>query len=229
MNDRFSDVVLPQPASVGLGYNFGERPSSNGSVIGSQQTATIGFWHNKNGQQLIRSLNGGADSKQLGNWLAATLPNMYSGAREREQRPEREDERRDSRVLHHAFLPHQKNRSRGRTAQGEEAQVFAVALATYVTNQTLAGNVAAAYGFRVTDNGVGAKTVNVGTSGAAFGLADGSDAKVLDLLLAVNERTRGGEILYDMNGDGDTDDTLETVFRTITNDVFTAINELGDR
>ena len=40
-------------------------------------TATIGFWHNKNGQALIKSLNGSSSSTQLGNWLAATFPQVY--------------------------------------------------------------------------------------------------------------------------------------------------------
>jgi len=68
--------VLPQPDSDGQNYNFGERPLADGQVQ-SGQTATIGFWQNKNGQNLIKSLNGGATSTQLGNWLAATFPNMY--------------------------------------------------------------------------------------------------------------------------------------------------------
>jgi hypothetical protein len=33
-------------------------------------TAPIGFWHDKNGQTLINSLNGGPTSTQLGTWLA---------------------------------------------------------------------------------------------------------------------------------------------------------------
>ena len=44
------------------------RPVQNG------QTAGIGFWNNKNGQALIKALNGGSTSTQLGDWLAATLP-----------------------------------------------------------------------------------------------------------------------------------------------------------
>ena len=43
-----------------------------------------------------------------------------------------------------------------------------VALATYFTSSDLAGNVAADYGFNVTDTGIRTKVVNVGDSGAAF-------------------------------------------------------------
>jgi hypothetical protein len=50
-NDVFSGVVL-QAGAVAENYNFGERPAAGG---GSRQTAAIGFWQNKKGQDLIRS------------------------------------------------------------------------------------------------------------------------------------------------------------------------------
>ncbi|MHB9080193.1 MAG: SdrD B-like domain-containing protein [Pirellulaceae bacterium] len=59
-----------------LNYNFGERPPADGTIEPGQ-TAGIGFWQNKNGQALVQSLNGGAQAIQLGDWLAATLPNMW--------------------------------------------------------------------------------------------------------------------------------------------------------
>ena len=52
-------------------------PTATGGVIGGQ-TATIGFWQNPNGQNLVRALNGGATATQLGHWLAVTFPNMYA-------------------------------------------------------------------------------------------------------------------------------------------------------
>src|SRR5262249_45076182 len=45
----------------GLNYNYGERPPAGGSVQHGQ-TAGIGFWNNRNGQTLIKSLNGGSSS-----------------------------------------------------------------------------------------------------------------------------------------------------------------------
>ena len=104
---------------------------------------------------------------------------------------------------------------------------MATALAVYVTNQTLAGTTAAAYGFQVTADGVGTRTFNVGGSGAAFGVANNSNVSVLDLLLAVNARSHNG-LLYDLNGDGACQRVLETSYRTMANNVFTAINEAGD-
>src|SRR5207253_10245159 len=59
----------------GLNYNYGEQPSAGGSIKHGQ-TAGIGFWNNKNGQALIKTLNGGT-GHQLGDWLAATLPHIF--------------------------------------------------------------------------------------------------------------------------------------------------------
>ena len=50
---------------------------------------------------------------------------------------------------------------------------------------------------------------------------------MLDLLLAVNVRAHRGR-LYDLDGDGDANDSLETSYRTMANNVFSAINEAGD-
>jgi hypothetical protein len=108
-----------------------------------------------------------------------------------------------------------------------DAQVLATALAVYVTNQSLAGTTAASYGFVVTANGVGARTFNVGSNGGAFGVANNVDVTVLNLLLAVNSRSKNG-LLYDLDGDGDANDALETSYRTMANKVFSAINEVGN-
>src|SRR5262249_29614663 len=46
----------------GMNYNYGERPASTGAVH-SGLTAGIGFWNNKNGQALIKALNGGTGTQ----------------------------------------------------------------------------------------------------------------------------------------------------------------------
>ncbi len=77
----------------------------------------------------------------------------------------------------------------------------------------------------VTEDGVGVRTFDVGTCGAAFGVANGTSLTVLDLLLATNEQTVNG-ILYDADGSGQTS-ALEVFLRTLANDLYTAINEAG--
>src|SRR5206468_4606235 len=63
----------------GVNYNYGERPPATGPVQ-KGQTAGIGFWNNKNGQALILALNGGGNSHELGDWLAASFSNLYGAS-----------------------------------------------------------------------------------------------------------------------------------------------------
>jgi hypothetical protein len=216
VNDAFSAITLPQGGSLAENYNFGERPLTTGGVVPGQ-TATIGYWQNRNGQNLLRSLNGGPTATQLGHWLAINFPNMYAALN----------------GMTNADVASYYKGLFARTSQTAlggppkvDCQVLATALAVYVTNQSLAGTMAAAYGFQVSATGLGTRTVNVGSSGAAFGVANNVTVSVMDLLLAVNARSRNG-LLYDLNGDGRIDGA-EVSYRTMANDVFTATNEAGD-
>jgi hypothetical protein len=191
----------------GLDYNFGERPPA-GAAIERGQTATIGFWHNTNGQSLILALNGGPNSTQLGDWLAATLPNLYgsnAGAN---------DLTGKSNTMVAALFASDFQQK----GQKLDAQVLATALAVYATSAALdPNNVAASYGFSVAGDGVGTATINVGSNGAAFGVANNITLTVMDLLLAANAQAVHG-VLY--SGDG--------TLRNEANDVFSTLNEVGD-
>ena len=113
-----------------------------------------------------------------------------------------------------------------------DAQFMAVALATYFTSNHLAGNVAAAYGFNVTDTGIGTKIVNVGSRGAAFGTSNGANLTIMQLLLGTNGLTDnpnmilGAAKIYDLNGDG-VIDAFEASLRVMANDLYAAINDGG--
>ena len=224
MNDVFRRIVMTQSGSAAINYNFGEvRPSSG--TVQPGQTATIGFWQNKNGQALILSLNGGPSSKKLSSWLASTFPNLY-GVCAGSNNLTGMTNAQVAAFYKTIF----KRTGSTREVSGPpkvDAQFLAAALAAYVTNENLAGQAAKAYGFTVNAAGVGGALFNVGANGAAFGVANGSDVRVMDLLLAVNARSRRGR-LFDMNGDGDTIDPKETEYRVMANVVFSAVNEEGD-
>ncbi len=211
-NDMFSGVSLTA-AQHGINYNFGERPM-DGSAVAQGQTATIGFWQNKNGQKLITSLNEGSEDTKLGQWLAATLPNMYGA---------NAGDKNMSTWTNSSIAKHyQKKVFRAKKAKGTgpakvDAQVMATAFAVYVTNLNLADSVAASYGFLVTDGGVGIATFNIGTSGLAFDVADYSEISIMDILLATDEQAVDG-MLYD----------LDAVLQSLANEVYSAINEAGD-
>ena len=199
--DLGAAVTDPEGDTDAFNYNFGERPVAEGSIQPGQ-TAEIGFWQNKHGQALIGALNGAAASTQLGDWLAATLPNMF------------------------AHLGGKSNTEVGthfRTlfairGQKLEAQVMATALAVYVTNQSLAGTVGQAYGFHVSTHGVGTRTYNVGSRGAAFGVEDDTELTVLDLLLATDAMTLDGVLYYADNL------SLTRALRSMANEVYSDIN-----
>ena len=168
--------------------------------VSTGDTATIGFWHNKNGQALIKSLNGGPSSKNLANWLATTYPYL-AGSQSSYNLTNKTNA--DVAALFLMLF--------NVSGQKTYAQIMAGALATYVTDSDLAGNAAAQYGFNVSTGGTGAKTYNVGSNGTAIGLSNNTSYTVLQLLDQVNLTTKNGTFNAD-------------AFNTI----FDGINTLGD-
>ena len=104
-----------------------------------------------------------------------------------------------------------------------EAQVLAVAFAVYVTDSDTAGTVASQYGFKVNTTGVASATFNVGSNGAAFGVANNTVLTVLQILLKTDALSAGGSgtTAYDIyNGN--------VTLQTLANNVYNAINNAGD-
>jgi hypothetical protein len=79
------------------------------------------------------------------------------------------------------------------------------------------GSAGQAYGFLVSNEGLGAVSFNVGQAGAAFGVANGTNLNVYELLRAVNQRAVAG-VLY--NGD--------CGLRGQAEDLFERLNRAGD-
>jgi uncharacterized delta-60 repeat protein len=188
-----------------MNYNYGERPAATGSIKRGQ-TAGIGFWNNKNGQALIKALNGGT-GHQLGDWLAATFPHLF-GSLAGANNLACKSNAFIAALFQSDFVVH---------GTKLDAQVLATALAVYVTDSTLDNTGAGTpYGFIVAGNGVATSTVNVGSNGAAFGVANNTAMTVLDILLAADAQAVNG-VLYNGN----------TTRRNQANTVFSAINEAG--
>ena len=155
------------------------------------QTAAIGFWQNSSGQALLKSLNNGSSDTNLGIWLAANFPNLYgqnAGAASLLGKTNAQ--------IASFYTTLYKT-----TAQKLDAQVLALAFATYVTDAQLAGTVARNYGFEVTDAGVGSATYNVGSNGAAFGVANNSTVAVSQLLQIADNKSWNGT-LWDADHSG---------------------------
>jgi len=175
----------------------------------------------------LRALNGGAAQTQLGNWLAETFDNIYGVDASQNNLAGMTNDQ--VAAFYSALFRRKQQEAKALGLGGPtkmDAQVMAVALACYVTNENLAGTVAMGYGFLVTEDGVGTATWNVGSAGQAFGVANNTSLAVLDLLFATNDQSVSGR-LYDMDHDGDASDNWETLLRTLANDVYSAINERG--
>jgi len=207
LNDQISGIVLAGVS--GENYNFAEH----GQGIAGGDTATIGFWQNKNGQRLINTVSVGT---QLGDWLATEFPNMFG----------------DLAGKPNSDVAAEYKELFKMKRQKLDAQVMATALAVYATSEYLSGTtVAAGYGFTVTDTGISTKLFNVGNSGEAFGVADYTALTILQLLKETDDRTGvTSGVLYDLDDDGVIDTGLldEALLRTLANDVYSALNEGGD-
>lgn len=83
------------------------------------------------------------------------------------------------------------------------------------------------------DTRIDAKVVKIGSSGAAYNVANNKNMTIMALLLATNSLTGadangdGYSNVYDTNGDGVLDEN-EKVLRALANTVYTANNENGD-
>ena len=109
---------------------------------------------------MIQSLKGGANSTNLGYWLANNFANMY-GANAGANNLAGKTNAQFAAFYISLFK---------RKGPKLDAQVMATAFAVYVTDSDLASTNASQYGFIVTSAGTGAATFNVGSIGAAFGV-----------------------------------------------------------
>jgi protocatechuate 3,4-dioxygenase beta subunit len=202
-NDKIKDICVPASAVCGVNYNFGEKaktpPPPPKLVCG--MTATIGFWQNKNGQNLIKSLNGGQNATNLGNYLASNYANLFGSLAGKT----------NAQVA--SYFSSLFNASGTKL----EAQVMAVALATYVTNSTLAGNAAVKYGFVVSASGTGAVGYNVSKYGSVLGLNNYTTYTISEILAAANSKASNGKLFHN-----------DSSKRSSANCIFTDINEDGD-
>jgi hypothetical protein len=199
-------VQITNPNTQSATTNDTATVTSLGQGVTMGITGGIGFWHNKNGQALLDGFNGGPGSTALGNWLAASFPNLYgSGA--------------GSNCLagkSNAQVAAYYQTLFGVGGPKAQAQTLAVALSVYATTSSLGGNAGVAYGFTVSASGLGARLYGAGKDGAAFGVANNSTLTVYGLLAAVNQKAVNG-VLY--HGDA----TLQAQCA----DLFDSLNQAG--
>ncbi len=176
-----ASIVLEGCTSAGINYDF----SLVGSGASTCQTQSSSYWCGSQGQSLIKCLNGGSSQTGLGNWLAATCPNLFGGLKG---------------CTNNQVASYCKTLSGGNSNQQACGQVLATALCAYVTDSNLAGNAGASYGFTVTANGLGSSTWNVGTNGSGVGLSNHQSYSILALLQQVNGQSKNGALNSSASG-----------------------------
>ncbi len=199
--DTNNAVVSSSPTAEPVTVNSPGTPLAHGA------TATMGYWHNKNGQALIKSFNGSANSTALGNWMASNFPNLFGSFAGQTNTQVAAD-----------FLTAFGNV--GGVQGNTYAQTFAVALAVYATDPSLGGGSASTgQGFTVKPGGTGSDTFNVGSNGAAFGVAKNTSLTVLQVLQILNSNFNPTTHLF-YNGSQD--------LTSAANNVTNGINQGGD-
>jgi hypothetical protein len=209
--------------SHNLGYTTTATVSGTATVTSLGQnvvhglTGGIGFWHSSSGQALVTSFNVTASNPSptaLASWLKATFPNLYGSLALTTNADV---------AAYFQTLFTQAARATGTKTQVLAAQaaveVLATALNVYATTASLGGTAGTAYGFTVSAWGLGAYSYNVGSDGAAFGVASNTTLTVYALLLAVNNQAKNG-VLYGGN-------VNQLTLEAEAADLFTALNQAG--
>jgi hypothetical protein len=192
LGNTTSAIVYPTATVTSLGQNV-----QNGLEGG------IGLWHNKNGQALIDSFNGGPNSTVLSTWLVSNFGNLYG--------PNGNDLTGATNAQVAAFY-----QQLFALPGSLDAQVLATALNIYATTLSLGGTIGQSYGFTVSADGLGADSWNVGADGAAFGVANNTTLNVYSILQAVNDQAFLG-VLYNGN----------TTLRNQAGDLFSVLMQAG--
>jgi protocatechuate 3,4-dioxygenase beta subunit len=198
--------------------NGGTCACGTGSGVAAGQFATIGFWHNRNGQAVIKSFDGGYNHTDLGNWMASTFPNLFGASN-----PYTGTSLAGKTNAQVASIYSNLWNPRGVT-KNTYIQAFAVALGVYADTRSLGGQslldngYAAKYGFLVSLAGGGSSTFSLRGSTSAFpGL--GNSASVLQILQAVNDNFSPSSGTFYGGSSWLTGDA---------NDVLNGINTVGD-
>ncbi|HEX4144968.1 MAG TPA: SdrD B-like domain-containing protein, partial [Pirellulales bacterium] len=187
VNNTFNNIALGTNVD-GVNYNFG-AVQTTGTAFAANQTATVAFWNSNSGQTLIKDFNGSSNATALSAWLVSNYGNIYGSSAGSNNLTGKTN----SQVASYY-------QSLAKNLSGQlNAATMALALNVYATTSSLSSNVAASFGFAVSTAGLGAATVNIGSSGAAFGLDDDVVVTISELLYLENQRAVNG-VLWDVGG-----------------------------
>jgi hypothetical protein len=167
--------------------------SNLGVTFQGGQTKTSAFWNDGNrGQELIRLFTTTAGGQTLGQWLATTFPKLFGGV----MGAANLFTFNNTQVANYykaLFTQYNTNQL--------DAEVMALALYIFATTSSLGRGVggttpATQYGLTVDDNGLGARSYNIGFHGAAFGVPNLTVLNVYQIMLAANNHAMNGSVWF---------------------------------
>ena len=231
-NDTFSNIVLNCDVK-GANNNFGELGLLHGL------TGTIGFWANKNGQQMIKLLNvtstlSAGTSTALGSWLASNFPKIYGVSGSANYFKGKTTAAIASRFMQLKDVQGQKT----------DAQLLALCMAIYTTTKELnSASVGQAFATQhsfvlssqLSSANLKNKLWNVGANGEAFATksgnayvtADNTSLSVWTLLQRTNGFAANG-VLWSSPLTVNSVLYTSTTLQNQGNVVFSSINQAGD-
>ena len=154
---------------------------SSSQQVGPGEFATIGFWHNNNGQAVINSFNNGPTDTKLGNWLASNFPMLFGASNPYTSTSlAGKTNAQVATIYANLWTP-------SGVTKNTYVQAFAVALGAYADTIGLGFNsTAMKYGFKPVPGGGLSLTYNIGSNGAAFGVPNNTTLTVSQILTIVN-------------------------------------------
>jgi hypothetical protein len=196
--DGASSTLLPNPANSAAAFslttpftlyqnytfskfteNTGAASMSSASTVsavpaGVGSTATIGYWHNNNGQALIKT-----QGVQLGNWLASTFPNLYGPTTGANNMTGKDG---------NAVAAYDLTLFNGGPNGKKYNQILGVALAIYFNDPALGGAAGQAAGFAGQNTGNALYTIKASESAGAadLGLTVGQSYTIMFIMQKIN-------------------------------------------
>ncbi|HLJ93650.1 MAG TPA: Ig-like domain-containing protein [Gemmataceae bacterium] len=161
-----------------------QSPAAVTTFVAASLVKPTSFWEGGQGQQLIRRFGLTSSNQTLGQWLAATFPNLYGGAGGAPNLSPFTNSQVGS-YYQSLYLSSQ--------GSGLDVGILDTALDDFATTSSLGGTLGQSYGFTVNSYGLGAYSWNIATSGAAFGTPNNTVLTVNQILLAANNNASGGE------------------------------------
>jgi uncharacterized repeat protein (TIGR01451 family) len=135
------------------------------------------------GQQMIQSFGLTVGGQTLGQWLASTLPRLFGGVAGAPNL---------SGFSNAQVASYYVNLFRCSPVLMLDSEVMATAIYVFATTKSLGGNVGLAYGFSVTDPGLGAADQSVNQHGQAFLVPNFTSLNICKILSIANNTALGG-------------------------------------